>query len=88
MSLEKLIHFRMRLYKFEYYVSRAVEHGSEESSGLGELFSKQVDHISDKHLQFFAKWYSLLSEEEQCCRMRDGPPFWLSTAEQRYNKIL
>ena len=60
-----------------------MEQGNEASSGLGELFSKQVDHIPEKHLQFFVKWYQLLSEEERCCRARDGPPFWLSTAAER-----
>ena len=65
-----------------------MEHGSEESSGLGELFSKQVGHIPDKHLHFFAKWYALLSEEEQSCRMRDGPPFWLHPAADRLEFLL
>lgn len=62
---------------------RAVEHGSESSSGLGELFSKQIGHVPDRHLQFFAKWCRLLSEEEQCCKERDGAPFWLATAAER-----
>ena len=30
-----------------------MEGGTAETSGIEELFASQVDHLSDKHLQFF-----------------------------------
>ena len=62
---------------------RSIEDGSEASSGLGELFTKQVSHMSPSHLQFFAEWLQLLAEEEQCSQAKQSAGPWLAPAQHR-----
>ena len=65
------------------YRCSAIEKGDKVSSGLDELFDQQVSHLSQSHLNFFAKWYSLIAEEERHSKAREGPPLWLLDPENR-----
>ena len=61
--------------------ARSLENGAED---LGELFTEQIAHLTSSHLEFFARWFHLLAEEEQFCRVTRGNSPWLSSALERY----
>ncbi len=54
------------------------------SSGVGELFTDQVSHLSSSHRNFFIKWYGLVALEEAESRAKNGLPLWLSDPIKRY----
>ncbi len=65
-------------------VHRCMENGDELSSGLGDVFPRQISHMASSHIEFFTQWFGLLAEEEQCCRAKQRTAPWLSTAHDRY----
>lgn len=62
---------------------RALECGTTETSGVGDLFTGHTAHLAPSHLAFFATWYSLALQEEVCGNERGGRPFWLDSAQER-----
>ena len=49
---------------------KIMEGGSEETSGVGQIFSALTSHISLRHANFFRGWYRALSFEEDYGRNR------------------
>ena len=42
-----------RLVIYHCFLGRSLEQGTTETSGLGELFDTHLQHLSQKHLDFF-----------------------------------
>jgi len=60
-----------------------VEHGSAETSGVGDLFTLHTSHLPPSHLTFFTTWYTLTVQEDMCCKGKSGRAFWLDSADER-----
>ncbi len=70
----------------QYYVNislSTLEQGDELSSGVGELFTEQISHLSPSHLDFFVKWYGLVALEEAHSKAKDSTPLWLTDPLER-----
>ncbi|KAK6363654.1 Tripartite DNA replication factor [Orbilia blumenaviensis] len=61
---------------------KTMENGTEETSGVGEVFTKEASHLNKTHSEFFSKWETLLSKEEKDME-RFRKELWVMTSEER-----
>ncbi|OJJ49372.1 hypothetical protein ASPZODRAFT_1467390 [Penicilliopsis zonata CBS 506.65] len=61
---------------------KLADDGDGETSGLGDDFTKMVDHLNPKHRDFFRKWDELLTKEEQSM-MRFRRELWTLVSSER-----
>ncbi|RVD84299.1 uncharacterized protein DFL_006058 [Arthrobotrys flagrans] len=61
---------------------KTMENGTEETSGVGDVFTKEAGHLNETHSEFFSKWETLLSKEEKDME-RFRKELWVMTSEER-----
>ncbi|KAF3079521.1 Tripartite DNA replication factor [Orbilia oligospora] len=61
---------------------KTMENGTEETSGVGDVFTKEASHLNQTHAEFFSKWETLLSKEEKDME-RFRKELWVMTSEER-----
>ncbi|KAK6495309.1 Tripartite DNA replication factor [Arthrobotrys musiformis] len=61
---------------------KTMENGDEETSGVGDVFTKEASHLNQTHSEFFSKWETLLSKEEKDME-RFRKELWVMTSEER-----
>ncbi|KAF3939552.1 hypothetical protein ABW19_dt0210524 [Dactylella cylindrospora] len=61
---------------------KAMENGTDETSGVGDIFNKETAHITPVHSEFFNKWESLLSKEEKDME-RFRKELWVMSSDER-----
>jgi DNA replication ATP-dependent helicase Dna2 len=61
---------------------RAVEHGTAETSGLGDLWVQNTSHMTDVHGEFTAKFLALISLEASEVH-RSRKEIWFTDPEAR-----
>lgn len=61
---------------------KLADDGDGESSGLGDEFVKAMEHLNPRHRDFFQKWDSLLTKEEQSM-MRFKRELWTLLSSER-----
>lgn len=60
---------------------RALENGTRETSGMGELFDKRTQHLNQKHLEYFIAWEKVI-ELEKNHAVRSRKEVWTITSEE------
>ena len=66
----------------------SVEHGTSETSGLGDVFDKSVSHLSPSYLRFFERWFGLAQGEQRHTAEKGGRQPWASITQESKECIL
>ncbi|KAK6531374.1 Tripartite DNA replication factor [Arthrobotrys megalospora] len=61
---------------------KTMENGTEETSGVGDVFTKEAGHLNQTHSEFFSKWEVLLSKEEKDME-KFRKELWVMSSEER-----
>jgi DNA replication ATP-dependent helicase Dna2 len=61
---------------------KIIEDGTEESSGVDEIFTYETEHVTDTHKAFFKHWNDLLDKEGQNMN-RHLKEIWTMTSQER-----